>query len=76
MRVLGSFNGTPAFAADAAHPYHLAPGSAAIDAGVSTGVTSDIDGDPRPIHLLPDLGADEAALFWFYVPLVVRESES
>jgi hypothetical protein len=76
ITVTHAITGTPAFAADAARPYHLAPGSVAIDKGVSTGVTSDIDGDPRPIHLLPDLGADEATLFWFYVPLVVRESES
>jgi hypothetical protein len=76
ITVTHAITGTPAFVSDVAHPYHLGPGSVAIDAGVSTGVTSDIDGDPRPVHLLPDLGADEAALFWFYVPLVVRESES
>jgi hypothetical protein len=36
---------------------HLAPGSAAIDAGVPTSVTEDIDGDPRDAS--PDVGADE-----------------
>jgi hypothetical protein len=74
ITVTHAVTGTPAFAAGDAHPYHLAPGSAAIDAGVNAGVTSDIDGDPRPMHLLPDLGADEAALFWFYMPVVLRES--
>lgn len=73
ITVTYAITGTPAFVSDVAHPYHLGPGSVAIDAGVSTGVTSDIDGDPRPIHLLPDLGADEAPL-WLFLPAVFRES--
>jgi parallel beta-helix repeat protein len=44
----------PLFTADG---YHISAGSPAIDAGVLTEVTSDMDGDPR--DLLPDLGADE-----------------
>jgi uncharacterized repeat protein (TIGR01451 family) len=48
--------GNPAFAADG---YHLTTTSAAIDQGVDAGVTTDIDGQPRPIGLAPDLGADE-----------------
>ena len=44
----------PAFAADG---YHLLAGSSAINAGVASGVTTDIDGDPR--LGAPDLGADE-----------------
>ena len=48
--------GNPAFAADG---YHLTAGSAAIDAGVNAGVTTDIDGDPRPQGEGYDLGADE-----------------
>jgi uncharacterized repeat protein (TIGR01451 family) len=39
--------------------YHIGPGSAAIDAGVDAGVTTDIDGQARPSGLGPDLGADE-----------------
>jgi hypothetical protein len=39
--------------------YHLQMGSAAIDAGVDAGVTTDIDGDPRPVGPAPDIGADE-----------------
>ena len=36
---------------------HLAAGSAAIDAGVATDVTDDVDGDPR--DAAPDVGGDE-----------------
>jgi uncharacterized repeat protein (TIGR01451 family) len=39
--------------------YRLLWGSAAIDAGVDTGLTRDIDGDHRPQGPLPDVGADE-----------------
>ena len=50
--------GNPAFAADG---YHITPASAALDAGVSAGVASDIDGEARPFGAAPDLGADEWA---------------
>jgi hypothetical protein len=51
--------------------YRLQAGSAAIDAGVDTGVTTDLDGDRRPIGRAPDIGADEA---WsrIYLPVVMR----
>jgi hypothetical protein len=39
--------------------YHLSLGSPAIDAGVDVGVGRDIDYDLRPIHGIPDIGADE-----------------
>ena len=39
--------------------YHLQVGSAAIDAGVDAGVTTDIDGDTRPQGKGYDIGADE-----------------
>ncbi len=52
--------GNPAFAGGG--DYHLIDGSAAIDQGVDAGVTTDVDGDPRPFGPAPDLGADE------YVP--------
>jgi len=44
---------------------HLYPGSAAIDAGANAGVTTDIDGDPRPNDLGYDIGADE---FYCFAP--------
>ena len=50
------YTGDPAFAADG---YHLTAGSAAIDRGVDAGVLTDIDDQPRPQGVLPDLGADE-----------------
>jgi hypothetical protein len=63
--------GDPAFAPDG---YHLTAGSAAIDQGVSAGVTTDMDGQPR--LGVPDLGADE---YWatgfpkyIYLPLIMR----
>ncbi len=50
--------------------YHLGIGSPAIDAGVDAGVTTDIDGGPRPLGEGPDLGADEAR--FLFLPLVMR----
>jgi uncharacterized repeat protein (TIGR01451 family) len=50
------YTGDPAFAADG---YHLTPASAALDRGIDAGVETDIDGQPRPFGLAPDLGADE-----------------
>ncbi len=62
-------NGNPAFAVD---DYHLGPGSAAIDAGVDAGVTTDIDGNSRPHGPGYDIGADEAQLRGVYLPLILR----
>jgi parallel beta-helix repeat protein len=70
INVINETTGTPAFAPDG---YHIGPGSAAIDAGVDAGVTTDIDGDARPIGPAPDIGADEARLQVF-LPLVLRNS--
>lgn len=52
--------------------YHIGLGSAAIDAGVNAGVTVDLDGEPRPIGLGYDIGADEfsRAAGLLYLPLV------
>jgi hypothetical protein len=52
--------GNPALASDG---YHLMENSAAIDKGITTDITLDIDGEPRPYGNAPDLGADE-----FFVP--------
>lgn len=66
--------GLPAFVAPDAGDYHISAG-AAIDRGVDAGVTSDIDGDPRPAPTgtRPDLGADEFSQRSVYLPLVVRD---
>lgn len=39
--------------------YHIGAASPARDTGVDSGVDFDIDGEPRPFGLAPDLGADE-----------------
>jgi parallel beta-helix repeat protein len=68
---INDHTGDPAFAADG---YHLTPGSAAIDKGVPSDVTTDIDGDSRPACDGPDLGADELPIWRVYLPLVMRNS--
>jgi uncharacterized repeat protein (TIGR01451 family) len=62
LLVTGEHNvwGDPAFADPEVGDYHLGAGSAAKDGGIDAGVTVDIDGDPRPLFLGYDLGADEA----------------
>jgi hypothetical protein len=64
--------GDPAFVNPSVWDYHLTDGSAAIDVGVDAGVTTDIDGDPRPIGPAPDIGADEFRRWFLYLPLVLR----
>ncbi len=56
IQVTHAHTGDPAFAADG---YHITASSEAIDRGVSTSVSDDIDGQPRPVGDGPDLGADE-----------------
>jgi len=65
--------GDPAFVDPDGGDYHIGLGSAAIDAGVDAGVTTDIDGNSRPLGALPDIGADELAVQEVYLPLVVRK---
>jgi len=55
----GNINLNPQFIGE--QDYHISVNSPCIDAGVGTGVAVDIDGDPRPIGLYPDMGADETA---------------
>ena len=50
----------------------ILPRSAAVDAGVNAGVTTDIDGQPRPRDGLYDIGADELNDS-LYLPLVARD---
>jgi hypothetical protein len=66
----------PGFVDPLARDYHLAQGSAAVDAGIMTWLDVDIDGDPRPGGLQPDIGADEleGPAYSAYMPLVLRSS--
>jgi len=74
----GNFQATPGFVNHGAGDYHLAHGSAAIDAGVASDVTTDIDGDARPYGAGHDIGADEVAsappTAIVRVPLVLRSA--
>ena len=71
--VAGSVYGDPAFVNPDAGDYHIGLGSAAVDAGVDAGVSTDIDGDSRPQGTAPDLGADEhGGCPHLYLPLVMR----
>jgi hypothetical protein len=55
-----SLTGPAGFVDSANNNDHLAPESAAIDAGVDPGINFDIDGNPRPIGNGFDIGFDEA----------------
>jgi len=55
------YHGAPVFVDPDAGDYHIRENSAAVDRGVDVGVTSDIDGDPRPTGPHSDLGVDEWA---------------
>jgi len=63
--------GDPAFVDPDGANYHISPGSAATNAGVDAGVTSDIDRDPRPIGAGLDIGAGEH-LAAIYLPVALR----
>jgi hypothetical protein len=66
-----NITGNPAFASPSAWDYHLTSTSAAIDRGVDAGVTTDIDGDSRPLGAGYDIGAYEYVPR-IYLPLVRR----
>ncbi len=64
--------GDPAFVNPGKDNYHIGLGSAAINAGVNAGVTTDIDGDTRPQESGYDIGADEFWPRYIYLPLVEK----
>jgi hypothetical protein len=66
--------GPPAFLTPPDGRYYIHPGSAAVDAGVNAGVTTDIDGQLRPRDGLYDIGADELNDF-LYLPLTTRNHQ-
>lgn len=63
--------GDPDFVGPDAGDYHIGRASAARDTGIDAGVTTDIDGDARPLGPAPDIGADEV-WGWHLLPLVLR----
>jgi hypothetical protein len=70
--------GDPAFVDPESGNYHIGPDSAAIDSGVETGVTIDIDGEPRVVGTGYDIGADEylpkeCASHCLYLPVVWKQ---
>lgn len=69
--------GAPGFADPASGDYHIGPTSAAINAGLDAGVTTDVDGETRPDWCFPDVGADEfvtgMSCTHLYLPLVTRD---
>ncbi|MDQ7028939.1 MAG: right-handed parallel beta-helix repeat-containing protein [Ardenticatenia bacterium] len=67
-----AITGDPAFQDPAAHDYRLTSGSAAVDAGIPTGVSFDFEGTPRPVGSTPDIGADEFAASVVYLPTIMR----
>jgi hypothetical protein len=69
--VTHEITGDPAFV----DGYHILSSSLAYNAGIDSGVYSDIDNQPRP-YQVPDLGADEywppGAPKYIYLPVVLR----
>ncbi len=65
---VGTYVSAPEYEGDAAFSdpdgmnYHLTIASDAIEKGVDTGLSEDIDGDLRPLLEFPDVGADEFSL--------------
>jgi hypothetical protein len=66
--------GDPAFLDPGVGNYHIAPNSAATDTGIYAGVTTDMDGEIRPMKQGYDIGADEFFfIFYVYLPVTIRE---
>jgi hypothetical protein len=66
-----SFTADPLFVNAAGGDDHLTSGSPALNAGVDDGLTTDFDGDPRPIGAGFDIGFDEFVTRLF-LPFLMR----
>jgi putative cofactor-binding repeat protein len=65
--------GDPAFVSSDNGDYHITLASAALDAGVDSAVSEDMDGESRPAGPGYDIGADELwADYSVYLPLILR----
>jgi parallel beta-helix repeat protein len=65
--------GDPAFLDPGSGDYHIGSGSAAMDAGVDAGITTDIDGHRRPMGEAVDIGADERYAVIAYIPVILTD---
>ena len=67
-------SGDPRFIDPANDNYHVAAGSAAVDAGTNAGITVDFEGELRPFGSGFDIGFDEFFVWPYthYLPLVMR----
>jgi uncharacterized repeat protein (TIGR01451 family) len=54
-----NYSGSADFVDPTNDDYHLGVASAALDRGITTALSHDIDGEARPQDAVPDLGADE-----------------
>lgn len=59
LRGAGEKVGDPLFVNYAKHDYHLRAGSPAFEAGTGLGYASDLDGNPLPKEVAPEMGAYE-----------------
>ena len=62
----------PFFINPALGDFHILATSPAVDSGIDSGVTHDIDGEPRPYNNLFDLGSDEYHPRTLLLPLILR----
>ncbi len=58
-----NFDVDPLFSSPSDFDYHLRPASPCIDIGIYVRIDEDMDGDPRPLGVAVDVGADEVSVF-------------